>query len=137
MSDIVERLRDYAANGSRPWLGIEATFTESAETIFSLRKEVEDAKADAALARQGYETAYAEFDKKCRAVNKLAAELADANETIIAFSAPWAVTYARDYGLPDGHLHPTHYDILAKAGGRMDDFTRAALATEALPTASR
>lgn len=28
-------------------------------------------------------------------------------------------------GLPDGHLHPTHYDILARAGVRMDRFTRA------------
>lgn len=60
-------------------------------------------------------------------ITALRAELAEARETIIAFAGPWATQYARDFGLPDGHLHPTHYDILAKAGARMDAFTRAAL----------
>lgn len=59
---------------------------------------------------------------------RLRTELAEARETIIAFAGPWAAQYARDFGLPDGHLHPTHYDILVKAGARMDGFTRAALA---------
>lgn len=135
MDNLPERLRAYLPciirSGDHAFAGLADDIAEAAETILALRKEVEEAKANAALARQGYETAYAEFDGKCRAVNKLAAELAEANETIIAFSAPWAVTYARDYGFPDGHLHPTHFDILAKAGGRMDDFKRAALATEA------
>ncbi len=56
------------------------------------------------------------------------AELRELRETVIAFTAPHAVQYARDFGLPEGHLHPTHYDILAKAGARMDDFTRAEIA---------
>ncbi len=60
-------------------------------------------------------------------VERLREVLREANETIIAFAAPWAAQYARDFGLPDGHLHPTHYDILEKAGRRMDAFTRAAL----------
>jgi hypothetical protein len=54
-------------------------------------------------------------------------EVADLKSSVIAFCAPWAVTYARDMGLPEGHLHPTHYDILAACGGRMTDFTRSSL----------
>ncbi len=60
-------------------------------------------------------------------VERLEGALREANETIVAFAGPWATQYARDFDLPPGHLHPTHYDILEKAGGRMDDFTRAAL----------
>jgi len=55
------------------------------------------------------------------------AELADANNTIVTFAAPHAVRYAKEFGLPKGHLHPVHYDILARAGARMDSFIRAAL----------
>lgn len=66
-------------------------------------------------------------DKAADTITKLRAEVAEANETIIAFAGPWAQQYGRGLGLPAGHLHPTHYDILAKAGARMDDFTRAAL----------
>jgi hypothetical protein len=53
------------------------------------------------------------------------AEIADLKTSVIAFCGPWAAKYAEDFGLPDGHLHPTHYDILAKCGARMDNFTRA------------
>lgn len=56
-----------------------------------------------------------------------ARELDEAKQNVCAFCAPWAVTYARDRGYPEGHLHPAHYDILERAGARMDDFTRAAL----------
>jgi hypothetical protein len=31
----------------------------------------------------------------------------------------------REHGLPDKHLHPTHYDLLRDCGARMDDFVRA------------
>ena len=57
-------------------------------------------------------------------VAELEAENADLRSSVVAFAAPWAVNYARDWGLPPGHLDPRHYDILAKAGARMDDFTR-------------
>jgi hypothetical protein len=57
----------------------------------------------------------------------LRAELADANHTIVAYVAIQAVHHAEDLGLPKGHLAPHHYDILQKAGARMDSFTRAAL----------
>jgi hypothetical protein len=59
----------------------------------------------------------------------LEAENADLRALVIAFGAPWVVTYARERGLPEGHLYPTHYDILARCGARMDNFTRAALAS--------
>ena len=57
----------------------------------------------------------------------LTAENADLKTSVVAFCGVHAVTYAKQFGLPDGHLHPTHYDILEKAGARMDGFTRAAL----------
>lgn len=59
--------------------------------------------------------------------DRLRAEVADLRESVVAFAAPWAGQWAKDHNLPHGHLHPVHYDILAKAGARMDDFTRAAL----------
>ena len=44
---------------------------------------------------------------------------------VIAFGALWATQYARSLGLPEGHLHPKHYDLLQKAGARMKSFVRA------------
>jgi hypothetical protein len=55
-------------------------------------------------------------------------EIEELRRDVIAFCAPWAASYGRDHGLPDGHLHPTHYDILARCGARMDSFTRSELA---------
>lgn len=55
----------------------------------------------------------------------LAAEVADLQCSVIAFGAPAMHQWAQNHGLPRGHLHPKHYDILARAGARMDDFTRA------------
>lgn len=56
---------------------------------------------------------------------RLEAENADLKSSVIAFCAPWAGTYAHSLGLPDGQLHPAHYDILEKCGARLVDFTRA------------
>jgi len=53
--------------------------------------------------------------------------VAELKQYVVTFCGPWAVQYSRDFGLPEGHLHPTHYDILEKCGARMDDFTRAKL----------
>ena len=52
------------------------------------------------------------------------AEINDLRCSVIAFGAAWAAVYARNHGLPDGHLSSIHYDILAGAGARMDDFIR-------------
>ncbi len=49
---------------------------------------------------------------------------------VIAFCGPHADRWARDNGLPEGHLHPTHYDILENAGARMVAFTRAEISPE-------
>jgi hypothetical protein len=57
--------------------------------------------------------------------DKLAGQLADARQSVIAFGSVYAVRYAADFGYPEGHLNPIHYDILAEAGARMDSFTRA------------
>lgn len=57
-------------------------------------------------------------------IAQLKAEIADLRISVIAFGAPWAVTYARERGLPPGHLDGMHYDILKRAGARMDDFVR-------------
>lgn len=58
-------------------------------------------------------------------IERLSAESADLKQAVIAFAAPWAVQYAKDFDLPAGSLHPEHYDLLAKCGARMDSFTRA------------
>jgi len=55
---------------------------------------------------------------------RLREEIADLKSSVIAFGAPWAGQYARDFGFPPNHLHATHYDILEKAGARMDSFVR-------------
>ena len=42
-----------------------------------------------------------------------------------ALATAWGRHYASDLcGLPDGHLHAQHYDILERCGARMDNFTR-------------
>ncbi len=66
----------------------------------------------------------AERREAAAALRDLTARLDDANQSICAFAAPWAATYARDFGLPEGSLHATHFDILEAAGARMVSFTR-------------
>ena len=57
-------------------------------------------------------------------IETMATEIMDLRISVIAFGAAVAVGHAQAFGLPDGHLHATHYDILARAGARMDDFIR-------------
>lgn len=73
-----------------------------------------------------YQAAYAAaiLTEQTRIESGVVAEL---KGYVVTFCGPWAVQYSRDFGLPEGHLHPTHYDILEKCGARMDDFTRAKL----------
>ena len=86
----------------------------------------------------GKERAYVVNIRDLRDVAAYVAELeevvADLKMDVIAFCGPWSVEYAENSGLPKGHLHPVHYDILAKAGARMDDFVRHDLAAEPLKT---
>ena len=58
-----------------------------------------------------------------------AKEIERLREIVVSFCAPWAVTYAKDAGLPNGHIYPTHYDILKECGARMVSFTRAEINT--------
>jgi hypothetical protein len=58
-------------------------------------------------------------------IEELEEENADLKQAVIAHAAPWAVSWAQMYGLPPGHLHPVHYDLLKLCGARMTDFTRA------------
>ena len=60
-------------------------------------------------------------------IRELRAENARLKSEVVSFCGPWAAQYARETDLEPGHLHPTHYDILEKAGARMTNFTRAAL----------
>ena len=57
-------------------------------------------------------------------IERLRAENEDLKTSVIAFCGPWAARYASEWGLPEGTLHPTHYDILEKCGARMVDFVR-------------
>lgn len=50
-------------------------------------------------------------------------ELREMIAALAPFLAIWAVQYQQHYQL-DG-LHPVHFDLLAKAGARMDGFNRA------------
>jgi hypothetical protein len=54
----------------------------------------------------------------------LEAEVADLKASVIAFAGPAAAEWAHDRGLPSGHLHPLHFDLLQRCGARMDSFTR-------------
>lgn len=51
----------------------------------------------------------------------------DLRQSVIAFAAPHAARYAKEFGFAPDELHPTHYDILEKCGARMDSFKRADL----------
>lgn len=91
-----------------------------------------DAELVARLARPGadIENWRALMTAAAARIEELLAERDDLRTSVISFGAPWAVKHAMDFGLPRGTLYAVHYDILARAGARMDDFTRAAV----LPT---
>lgn len=70
----------------------------------------------------------AERDARDAEIARLREEVADLRASVIAFGAPAMVNYARERGWPNGHLFPTHYDILERSGARMASFTRIVLA---------
>lgn len=55
-----------------------------------------------------------------------AAEIERLRGLVVTFCAPFAAEHAAMHGLPKGHLHPVHYDILKECGARMAGFTRSA-----------
>lgn len=106
--------------------------------VIGCRGRLYEREADAALAALGIPLATLAglrdgslVASDAAEITCLRAEVARLKAGVVAFGSIWAVEYARDYGFPPGHLHPTHYDILQNAGARMDSFTRAALAGEA------
>lgn len=68
---------------------------------------------------------YARADDLKAAWHNLQAENADLKEAVIAFAVPWAVQWGKEHGLPAGHLHADHYDLLERCGARMVSFTRS------------
>lgn len=62
-----------------------------------------------------------------REAEALRAENALWKERFVSFAAVWGAQWAREHGLPDGHLHPNHYDLLKEAGANLQHFTCAAL----------
>lgn len=123
----------------RLWWGC-GTVAEFAERVASIEKEriakaidyeasVTPCHEDAVVVRDVAALVRADFsyemvEQSANEIERLRAEITDLRTSVAAFAGPWAARYAKDRGLPDGHLHPTHYDILARAGARMDDFTR-------------
>lgn len=55
----------------------------------------------------------------------LRAENEDLKACVLAFAVPWATQYGYDHFGSNTTLHPEHYDLLERCGGRMDDFVRA------------
>ena len=53
------------------------------------------------------------------------AQIEEWRSCTVAFCAVWAAQHAYAMGRPDGTIDPNNYDILQRAGARMDDFTRA------------
>jgi hypothetical protein len=99
-------------------LALRATHARQADTIRRLTREHAEVVARLEVMREAVVGVRAERDA-------LAAEVADLKISVIAFGATAMHQWAQYHGLPRGHLHPEHYDILARAGARMDDFTRA------------
>lgn len=57
-------------------------------------------------------------------IKRMEAEIRELKELVVVFCAPHAVQHGHDMAWPSGHIHPTHYDILARVGARMTDFVR-------------
>jgi len=66
-------------------------------------------------------------------IDRMRAEIEDLRCSVIAFGGPAMNEWARLHELPKGHLFASHYDILARAGARMDSFTRHEVADQRKP----
>ena len=53
------------------------------------------------------------------------AQIEEWRSSTVAFCAVWAAQHADAMGRPSGVIDAAHYDILQRAGARMDAFTRA------------
>ncbi|MBK3745827.1 hypothetical protein G3A39_42475 [Paraburkholderia aspalathi] len=117
LEETIERLRDTIAVG----VGSASAAIGRLEAENSALKSQVDLKDESLkIARIGATSA----NKK---IDAMEAEIADLKSSVVTFCALWAAQYARDLGLPDGHLPATYYDILKDAGARMDSFVRSPL----------
>jgi len=119
---LVNELRRVEGELHSAWRAIHDESTEAAKAYYA--QQTRHGEQLTAAEELGYERGLA--DGRASQAQQIAALRSD----VIAFCGPWAVQCARDHDLPDGHLHPTHYDILEKCGARMDSFTRAALSQQ-------
>ncbi len=71
--------------------------------------------------------AAAALDAKDAEIAALKAERDELLDDVKAFLPMWAIEYARRAEMPEGHLHPQHYDRMAQIGCRMVAFTRVAV----------
>ena len=75
--ELIERLRSYyVVHGGEPLFSSDKKVHKAAD-LHEAVEEIVRLRHDVALAREGYHTAYAEFDAKCRVVNRQAAEIRD------------------------------------------------------------
>jgi len=108
------RLRD------RPGDGVMGALT-IADYLAAIREAIQLAQR---LDGMGEARFAARWSYTLAALAEVEAQIADLKVSVVAFGAPSMVERARDMGLPDKHLFPEHYDLLARCGARMDDFTR-------------
>lgn len=97
----------------------------SRETQMSAGKELTERLEEmAAWIEECSAGVYGSAEDDINVLRNAAKEIRDLKQTVLAFAAPHAVQHARDFGLPEGHLHPQHYDLLKRCGARMVAFTR-------------
>jgi hypothetical protein len=92
-------------------------YDQACQGLVRAECEVEELRAEVAMKQEQARIMAEERDEAREA-------LKDANESVVTFCVLWAFQYAADHGFPNGHIHPTHYDILKKAGAPMNDFAR-------------
>lgn len=102
-----------------------------AEVEANLHNLVKRLKGFAAIWKKERPTTSALASEAADALAAQAAEIEDLKSSVVGFCAVWAVRYAAETGLPEGQIHPTHYDLMKRCGARMDSFTRAALSGKA------
>lgn len=97
----------------------------SRETQMSAGKELTERLEEmAAWIEECSAGVYGSAEDDINTLRAAAKEIRELNSMVVGFATPWVKTWARSNGLPEGHLHPSHYDILKRCGARMDDFTR-------------
>lgn len=130
MNDVLARLRLYAGEiNAEPGQITDEVGAEDILPLAALLREAASAIEALAIANAANnDTLDRTLDDNAalrERIEALERERDEARALLIAFCGPHAATYAREFGFAPGELHPVHYDILERAGARMDDFRRA------------